>query len=206
MKPWIERFERIGRGFADFGRGVGDFFSSVGDTFSCMFGCNDTPPAPPPPHPSMSAINSINNSPAYANLKNIGSFAYDTAGLDSPFLGEDLLVPYVKAVKGPLLLAGIVKGGVASATEGALVKTGLNLGKHTSERMAERGISEKMIQKALQKGKPFWDPKNKTVNYVLDGGFASGKSLLVGQNPITGKISTVIRGNSLISPRFIPIE
>lgn len=67
VKPWIERFERIGRGFADFGRGVGDFFSSVGDTFSCMFGCNDTPPAPSPPHPSFSFDHGVGQS-SYSNL------------------------------------------------------------------------------------------------------------------------------------------
>ena len=43
-------------------------------------------------------------------------------------------------------------------------------------------------------------------NYVLKEGFASGKSLLVGQNPVTGKITTVIRGNNLVRPRHIPIQ
>jgi hypothetical protein len=55
--------------------------------------------------------------------------------------------------------------------------------------MVERGITEKMVKKALEKGVPYLDPKNGTINYVLEGGFASGKSLLVGQNPNTSLIS-----------------
>jgi predicted ATP-dependent serine protease len=88
----------------------------------------------------------------------------------------------------------------------ALVKAGPQYGKHVLERMAERGITPKMVEKALEKGTPFWDPKNKVINRVLEGGFGSGKVLLVGQNPITGKITTVIRGSNLVSPRFIPLE
>ena len=73
--------------------------------------------------------------------------------------------------------------------------------------MGERGITESMVDKALQKGKRFWDPNNKTVNYVLEEGFASGKTLLVGQNMATGKVTTVIRGNTkkLLRPRHIEI-
>lgn len=70
--------------------------------------------------------------------------------------------------------------------------------------MAERGITPKMVENALDKGKAFWDPKNKVVNRVLEGGFGSGKDLLVGHNPVTGKITTVIRGSDLVRPRFVP--
>lgn len=81
------------------------------------------------------------------------------------------------------------------------------IGQHTFQRMSERGITESMVDKALQKGKRYWDPKNKTVNYVLEEGFASGKTLLVGQNMVTGKVTTVIRGptKKLIRPRHIEI-
>jgi hypothetical protein len=70
--------------------------------------------------------------------------------------------------------------------------------------MAERKSTESMVKVGLEKGTPFIDPKNGTINYVLNEGFASGKDLLVGTNPLTGKITTVIRGTDLVSARFIP--
>jgi hypothetical protein len=70
--------------------------------------------------------------------------------------------------------------------------------------MVERGINESMIKVALEKGTPFIDPKNGTIKIVLREGFASGKDLLVGTNPLMGKITTVIRGTDLVSPRFVP--
>jgi hypothetical protein len=96
--------------------------------------------------------------------------------------------------------------GVTELSANALVKPSLTFGKHTLEQMADRKISTKMVEVALDKGKRFWDPKNKTVNYVLEEGFASGKDLLVGRNPVTGKITTVIRGNDLVVPRFVPLD
>jgi hypothetical protein len=45
---------------------------------------------------------------------------------------------------------------------------------------------------------------NELINYVLEHAFASGKDLLVGTNPLTGKITTVIRGAKLVAKRFIP--
>ncbi len=93
----------------------------------------------------------------------------------------------------------------AEAGAGALAKSDLNIGVHTAERMAERGVNESMVRVALEKGTPFIDPKNGTINYVLREGFASGKDLLVGTNPLTGKITTVIRGSDLIAPRFVPL-
>ncbi len=96
---------------------------------------------------------------------------------------------------------------------GAGVKTVCNIsqrslviGAHAARQMAERGITTKMVETVLRKGTQYWDPKNKVINYVLEESFASGKSLLVGQNPITGKITTVIRGNELVRPRFVPLE
>jgi hypothetical protein len=78
--------------------------------------------------------------------------------------------------------------------------------KHLADRLAERGISEKMVDVALRRGTPYWDPKNNVVNYVLRNGFGSGKDLLVGQNPVTGAVTPAIRGNNLVRPRFVPLE
>ncbi len=72
--------------------------------------------------------------------------------------------------------------------------------------MAQRGVTEDMINAALENGTPFIDPKNGTVNYVLRGGMASGRDLLVGTNPLSGKITTAITGSDLVVPRFIPLE
>ncbi|MEI8366366.1 MAG: RHS repeat-associated core domain-containing protein, partial [Parachlamydiaceae bacterium] len=76
------------------------------------------------------------------------------------------------------------------------------ISKHAQERMELRGISKKMIEAALRKGVKYYDPKNDAYSYILKEGFASGKSLLVGQNPSTGRITTVIRGSKLENNRF----
>jgi hypothetical protein len=70
--------------------------------------------------------------------------------------------------------------------------------------MTERGISEKMVETAIEKGVKYFDPKNKTFANVIKNGFASGKDILVGVNTLTGKVTTVIRGNNLVKPSFIP--
>ena len=88
-----------------------------------------------------------------------------------------------------------------------LVKTGIQWSKHALQRASERGISKKMVELAINKGQKFYDPHNKSINYVLPNGFASGKSLLVGTNPITGQVTTVIRSSkNLINSRFISIK
>jgi hypothetical protein len=87
-----------------------------------------------------------------------------------------------------------------------LTKTGIQFTKHGVERLAERGITPGMAKMAIKKGLKFFDPKNNTINYVLKNGFGSGKDLLIGTNPLTGEITTGIRGSNLISSRFIPIQ
>jgi hypothetical protein len=88
-----------------------------------------------------------------------------------------------------------------------LVETGLQFSIHSLKRIAQRGVTPKMAEVAIRKGKNFYDPLNKTINYILPNGFGSGKSLLVGTNPLTGEITTVIRSSkNLIKPRMIPIK
>ena len=70
--------------------------------------------------------------------------------------------------------------------------------------MAQRGITEKMISAALRKGTKFFDMKNKSVIHVLRGGFSSGKNLLVGRNPLTNKITTVMRNSRFNSKVKLP--
>jgi len=88
-----------------------------------------------------------------------------------------------------------------------LVKTGTQFSKHSLQRLAQRGVTPKMAQTAINKGLKFYDPKNGSINYVLRSGFGSGKSLLVGTNPLTGNVTTVIRSSkNLVNSRFIPIK
>jgi hypothetical protein len=70
--------------------------------------------------------------------------------------------------------------------------------------MTERRITQKMVETGLSKGVKYFDPKNGTFNYVIKNGFASGKDLLIGTNTVTGKVTTVLRGNNLVKSRFIP--
>jgi uncharacterized protein DUF4258 len=108
-----------------------------------------------------------------------------------------------------------VATGVA-AKAGAEVGTDLvvrnPLSQHAIERMAERGITRGQVDAAIRKGTQYYDRRNGTISHVLEGGFASGKSLLVGTNPSTGLVTTVIaprRFNPLVqfngSRRFVPI-
>jgi hypothetical protein len=72
--------------------------------------------------------------------------------------------------------------------------------------MAERGVTKQMVETAISKGMRFYDPLNKSINYILPNGFGSGKSLLVGTNPLTGEVTTVLRSSkNLINPRMTQI-
>ena len=96
---------------------------------------------------------------------------------------------------------------IAGRGSTALVKTGTQFSKHSIQRMAQRGVTPKMAQTAISKGQKFYDPLNKSINYILPNSFGSGKSLLVGTNPLTGEITTVLRSSkNLIKPRMIPIK
>jgi hypothetical protein len=91
------------------------------------------------------------------------------------------------------------KGGVG-------VSTATQFSSHAIQRMAERGVSPKMAQITINKGLKFYDPYNKSINYILPNSFASGKHLLIGTDPRTGEIRTVLRGSkNLIKPRMISI-
>lgn len=88
------------------------------------------------------------------------------------------------------------------------------ISQHAAIRFAERGITEKMTQTAISKGQKYYDVKNNAYSYVLEGGFASGKTLQVGTSAIDGRVTTVIRSTRFNpgvklpdgSVRFIPIE
>ncbi len=103
---------------------------------------------------------------------------------------------------GQLTTLGLQTG--AAATEGSTALAGtLNISKHAAQRMAEPGFTRDMIRATIKNGAWYWDPKNGTFNYVLRGGFASGKDALVGVNPVTNVVTTVLRGTANVK-RMIP--
>ena len=88
-----------------------------------------------------------------------------------------------------------------------VVSTAPKFSDHAIQRMAERGITPKMAQITVDKGLKFYDPLNKSINYILPNSFTSGKHLLIGVDPFTGEIKTVLRSSkNLIKPRMIPIN
>ncbi|WP_343618301.1 RHS repeat-associated core domain-containing protein, partial [Flavobacterium sp.] len=101
----------------------------------------------------------------------------------------------------------IVVENTTKATTTALTTTSRKFSAHSLDRLAERGVTADMAELAIKKGQKYYDPLNKSINYILPRGFASGKSLLVGTNPMTGEITTVIRSSkNLVKTRMIPIK
>jgi Domain of unknown function (DUF4258) len=120
--------------------------------------------------------------------------------------GEENTASYRNGRRVAFVATFFVPGGVeVKGAETALVKT-TQIGVHAAEQMAERKISEAMVKAVIRNGERFYDPLNKSINYVVRRGFASGKDLLVATNPFTGMVTTVIRGRKLVRPRFVPLK
>ena len=103
----------------------------------------------------------------------------------------------------------VVKGAATTKTAKKveiLAPRNINFSRHALERLTQRGITEKMVGMAISKGLKFYDPKNGSVNYVLKNSFGSGKGLLIGTNPLTGEVRTVLRGSNLVRSRMLPID
>jgi hypothetical protein len=63
-----------------------------------------------------------------------------------------------------------------------------------------------MAEIAIRDGQKFFDPVNKSINFVMPKAFASGKSLMVATNPVTGNVTTVIRSSkNLIKSIYIAL-
>ena len=149
-------------------------------------------------------------------LFNDQASGYDKARAVARDVGRGLTVPGAgiaaraafRAAKGIGKTAARASRSTAKGVAGtnALTKTG-SFSKHSLRRLKQRGVTPKMAKTAIRRGRKFYDPKNKTINYVLENKFASGKSLLVGTNPFTGELTTVIRGSrNLVKRRFIEIK
>ena len=140
-----------------------------------------------------------------SSVTNLDGSPAERAGAAKSFYGTVL----------PMLLTGgesatltsetaIAEGSTMGST--SLAKIGTQFSEHALQRMAERGITPKMASTAIRKGMRFYDPKNKSFNYVLKNGFGSGKDLLIGTNPMNGRITTSIRGSNLVKGRMIPVK
>ena len=70
----------------------------------------------------------------------------------------------------------------------------------------ESHVSLSAVERAITKGEKYFDPKNKSIVSILDRGMASGKSILIAQDPETEAIKTVITGTDLIPSRFLPLR
>jgi RHS repeat-associated protein len=116
----------------------------------------------------------------------------------------DALVAGDPREAGVAVLFAVIPGPIDNAGH-ALVRTGLNISEHAAGRMAQYGVSKAMVNATLRKGVRYWDPKNKSVVYVLKEGFASGKSLAVAINPVTGGVNTVMTGWKVVKSRFVPL-
>jgi hypothetical protein len=148
-------------------------------------------------------------------VSNIPNMSAYELGHDVGFVSEKVL-EIALVSRGTSLTVNVVRGsGVAGGNIGAntvkssnaLVRTVTQFSKHSLERLAQRGVTQKMAQTVIRKGRKFYDPLNKSVNYVIPNGFGSGKSLLIATNPLTGQVTTVIRSSkNLIKSRFIPIK
>jgi hypothetical protein len=68
------------------------------------------------------------------------------------------------------------------------VSTATQLSSHAIQRIAARGVSYKMAQITINKGLKFYDPCNRLINYIRCSSFASGKHLLIGTDPLAGKL------------------
>jgi RHS repeat-associated protein len=71
---------------------------------------------------------------------------------------------------------------------------------HAARRLAERGITQRQVEVAVQRGTRYYDRRNQTYSHVLDQGYASGRSLIVGTNPLTGNVTTGIRQSRRFDP------
>ena len=129
--------------------------------------------------------------------------AYSPQALSNRELGSEIVFDVITGGSG-LWKRGATE--LAGEESLALVKTETQFSQHSLERLAERGVTQDMAKVAIRTGQKFYDPLNKSINYVLPKGFASGKSLLVGTNPLSGQITTVIRSSkNLINARFISV-
>ena len=81
----------------------------------------------------------------------------------------------------------------------------IQISEHAAAAMTEHGVSTAMVEKAIQVGEKFYDPKNDSVVYVVRKGMASGKDLAVAVNKAGTVLKTVMVNANAVRPRFQPM-
>lgn len=146
-------------------------------------------------------------------------------GVEGPGVQYDNILPNVF-----LGIAGGIKGGVEGIAENVLGSAGretaegtaagiaqsagteaitqsVQISGHAVIEAAKDGVTKDAIKKVIQLGERFYDPTNNSVVYVVKGGMASGKSVAVATDAVTGVVKTVFTSSkSVIRARFIPIN
>ena len=79
-------------------------------------------------------------------------------------------------------------------------KVGPSYSKHAAKRMAQRGISDRRVREALQKGRQT-DQEDRIKFEMPSGASESGRGMVVSYSKTTGKIITVIDRGSKFNPR-----
>ncbi|MEM8963746.1 MAG: RHS repeat-associated core domain-containing protein [Acidobacteriota bacterium] len=154
-----------------------------------------TDAAPPPPTPVRMLPQVVGRAPCRdfgcRVMSEIGGARQATEVLELAVVEISMLF-----LAAPLELFNL--GGTALRVSGqsagrAAASTSLQLSAHAATEMAERGVTRAMVRRAVERGTRYLDRRTGTVAHVLNGGMASGRSLVVTTNPFTHQVATVTR-------------
>lgn len=77
--------------------------------------------------------------------------------------------------------------------KGVSLSKGFTMSDKVAKKIAARNITNAMIKETIEKGTVYTGHESGTLTYVLKNAFENKKALVVGQNEITGAISTAIK-------------
>ena len=98
------------------------------------------------------------------------------------------------AIRGFSKLAPVVK--VTSTALRVVAPQGIKISVHALQRLAQRGVTKKMVLKTIEKGEKFLDKRNGVITYILRNGTAKGHSLKVSVSIHNeGVVTTVIKSS-----------
>ncbi|GMV35924.1 MAG: hypothetical protein AMXMBFR61_04320 [Fimbriimonadales bacterium] len=146
------------------------------------------------------------NKPGYGTsvaLATVGREALVTAGA----AGASKVITAARAARSARAAAATASASTSRAAP--IVRGGIEFSKHAAERMAEHNVTTKMLEVALAKGERFWDPLHKTYIYILRRAYQTKggpQDLLIARSPTCNRIVTVIVGNRVDRPRFVPLK
>jgi RHS repeat-associated protein len=139
---------------------------------------------------------------------NVKEFALGTGGLvaSGAFGGAmSALTKPATTIGVSLLENAAVDAAETTAVGESLQSTSRALYSHAAKAMDEHGVTRAMVEKAVEVGEKFYDPKNNSLVYVIRNGMATGKDLAVALDPFTGAVKTVMVNLKAVRPRFVPL-